>query len=123
LFDIQPGTISGNIESVSNPDETVLGIFEVAQESRLRVFFKASDFYSQGYGTVSQYWVNCDDMEQLTLPINEAGAFMSENSETYELLYYSTSFTPNGGPAIFGLKRCALCTLYGTNKKPEFWED
>ncbi len=123
LFDIQPGTITGNLKAVAAQDEIVLGVFEVAQERRHRVFFRASDFYSQGFSTTGKYWVDCEDMEQITLPIAEAGPFMAKHFETYELLFYSTSFAPGGGPAVLGLKRCALCTLYGTNKRPEFWID
>ena len=123
LFDIQPGTITGNIKPLSDPNETVLGIFEVAQEGRKRVFFRASDFYSQGFGPSSLTWIDCEDIEQEEVALASIGEFMSANNEKYELLYFTTSFAPSGGPAIFGIKRCALCTLYGTNKKPAFWID
>lgn len=118
LFDVQPGTITANIKSVSNENEIVLGIFEVVQEQRFRAFYRAFDFTSQGYQSLTQFWIDCDDIEQVQIPIENAGSFMAENFENYELLYFST-----GGPANFGIKRCALCTLYGTNKRPEFWID
>jgi len=118
LFDVQPGTITGNIRSTSDENESVLGIFEVAQEQRFRAYFRAFDFTSQGYQALTPFWINCEDIEQVSVPIQNTGAFMSENFENYELLYYIT-----GGPAIFGVRRCALCTLYGTNKRPEFWKD
>lgn len=118
LFDIQPGTITGNIKPLSDPNEIVLGIFEVAQEGRMRVFYRASDFYSQGFGPSSQTWIDCDDIQQVDIPRENIGVFMSANSDKYELLYFATF-----GPATFGIKRCALCTLYGTNKKPGFWID
>lgn len=118
LFDVQPGTIIGNISPLSDPNEVVLGIFEAAQEARKRVFYRASDFYSQGFGPQSQTWIDCDDIQLEEIPPASVGEFMSANSEKYELLFYYT-----GGGAVFGIKRCALCTLYGTNKKPGFWID
>ena len=117
LFDIQPGTITGNITSVDDPDEVVLGIFEVVQERRFRRFYIASDFFHQGFGTNTNNWIDCSDLEQKVTPTDSAGYFMIENNEVYELLFFTTS-----GFAIFGVRNCALCTLYGTNVQPDFWE-
>jgi len=118
LFDLQPGTIVGNIRSVNNPDEIVLGIFEVVQEERYRVFYYASDFFNQGFATFTNNWIDCNQ-ELVTVPELEAGPYMIENNDDQELLFYISG----GGGAVFGLRRCALCTLYGTNVQPSYWID
>lgn len=117
LFDVQPGITVGNIKSTTDPDETVLGIFEVSEEKRYRVYYYASDFVEQGYRTYTDVWLDCDQ-ELIVTPNDEAGSFMESNYPKYELLYYIT-----GGGAVFGVRSCALCTLYGTNVKPPYWKD
>jgi hypothetical protein len=50
IFDVIPGTISGNIFNVDDPDETVVGFFELASVDTARTFIlpgnlKENDFY------------------------------------------------------------------------------
>ncbi|RKQ42656.1 uncharacterized protein DUF4249 [Roseivirga pacifica] len=47
LFDKQQGTVLGNVVSVENPDEKVLGYFEVSGTSSKRVFLQLSDLDPQ----------------------------------------------------------------------------
>ncbi len=44
LFDKQQGAFGGNMRSISDPDEVVLGYFEVGGLSRKRVFYNFDDF-------------------------------------------------------------------------------
>ena len=40
----QPGYVAGNIKSLSNPDEKILGYFETSSVSSKRIYFNYSDF-------------------------------------------------------------------------------
>lgn len=118
LFDEQPGTLVGNILSLSEPSETVLGIFEVSQKSTRKVYYIPSDFYGQGLVLIHYSWVDCQDSELITPGWGKEEAFMQRYSSTYELQDYYDCCGPR-----FVTKDCGLCTRYGTNIEPEEWEE
>ncbi|MEQ9230715.1 MAG: DUF4249 domain-containing protein [Cyclobacteriaceae bacterium] len=118
LFDTQVGTIVGNIRSVSDNSQTVLGFFEVVQEQSVREFFEPRDFADEGYLIADPYIVDCSDEEPIITNVDQIGEFMEENGEDYTLCFFIT--TPPG--AGFHLKKCSECTLYAdSNKEPDFW--
>ena len=45
--DIQPGFVEGNIKNNNNPDELVMGFFEVVDQTSTRIFFNYSDFFTE----------------------------------------------------------------------------
>lgn len=46
LFDPQPGRVNGNISSVSNPNEPVIGYFDIAAIQEKRIFIASTDLPS-----------------------------------------------------------------------------
>ncbi len=118
LFDIQPGTIPGNIFSIDNPDELVLGYFDASQTSERRVFFTPQSFTPQGY-IRPDYLETCEENIE-DVPVQEIGAFMSteNNFETKEI-WAAFGFAET----VFRIvpRECGNCTDIGTTERPDFW--
>ncbi|HNP95042.1 MAG TPA: DUF4249 domain-containing protein [Cyclobacteriaceae bacterium] len=118
LFDIQVGTITGNLHNVANATETVLGYFDVVQERTVRQFYAPRDFQKDGYRVLDPFFVNCFNEEPILLPADQIGEFMERNQFAYSLCYFLSPAT-----AVFCKIRCADCTYHdGSNKRPDFWE-
>ena len=108
---VQPGFVAGNIVSVNNPNERVLGFFEVASIREERMFFNAEDFYPEGFD-----W-NC----RVGLP-PETTIPLSTLIRTRKVSYFSGSGGA-GSPIEVVFRRCGDCTKSGSNIKPNFWID
>jgi len=119
LFDTQVGVVEGNINNINNPEETVLGYFEVVQEQSKRRFFVHQDFRQYGFVRSSQFVVECSDDDLEMTAVDQIGEFMEENKDAYTLCYFITA-PPS---AVFCRIRCAECTEYSnSNQMPEYWE-
>ncbi len=110
LFDPQPSKIIGNIRSVSNPEEEVLGYLNVFSEDELRLFLTYDEVgffdFTSGYETCREDPVALDSL--------------------YLYWRYREITRPRyNGPVIDGyyltLPYCVDCTLRGSNKRPDFW--
>ncbi|MEQ9424625.1 MAG: DUF4249 domain-containing protein [Cyclobacteriaceae bacterium] len=116
LFDIQPASVVGNIRSVDNQDEVVLGYFDAAQVQEERKFYTPMDFVGQGFIPTTDA-LNCD---LDTLTFTELGPFMEQRTNTmnpFEVI----DIIGNGvsvAPTI-----CTDCTNRGINQEPEFWDE
>jgi len=121
LSDTQPGTIVGNIRSLSNPDEIVLGFFEAAQEVSVRRQFDRLDFFDDGFRVIRPNFVDCFNVDSLVSGKSaaEVAAALEEFGPDYVLTY----FTDAPPLAYYYPIECALCTEYGSNVRPDFWED
>ncbi|MDX2306046.1 MAG: DUF4249 domain-containing protein [Microscillaceae bacterium] len=120
LFDIQPGIIQGNIRSLDDKNEIVLGYFDASQVSTLREFFVPSDFNDQGFVRPS-YFANCFILD--TIPEARIGEYLltENNLESREIW---DSFGAFGFTDIFYVivpKACANCTGFADKKRPSFW--
>lgn len=120
LFDIQPGIIQGNIRSLDDENEIVLGYFDASQVSTLREFFVPSDFNDQGFVRPS-YFANCFILD--TIPEARIGEYLltENNLESREIW---DSFGAFGFTDIFYVivpKACANCTGFADKKRPSFW--
>ena len=118
LADLQPGTIVGNVRSISNPQEIVLGRFDAVQIQRLRRHFDREDFFNAGFRVIRGDFIDCADFD----PVSSADTIEAVDStlnvlgDEWVLSYFGNS------TAFFLPKRCAECTEFGSNKRPEFWE-
>jgi Domain of unknown function (DUF4249) len=122
----QQGFIAGNVFSVNNPDEKVIGYFEVASALTERIFFNFEDFFPNE--PKPPYIVECiviapalDD----TGPGEDAANF----SPLIKLLLYDgfkfVDFNGNSinNPYFIVRKECGDCTSLGSNIRPDFWID
>ncbi len=122
----QPGFIQGNIYAVDDPNEKVIGIFEVSSVSEKRMFFNYLDFYPNQARPA--YFVPCETSTPSTLYfggaspppfqnsiLNGASKYFSENPN------YPNSQNDLEGPFLVVPTPCGDCTRLGTSIKPDFW--
>jgi hypothetical protein len=125
----QPGFLQGNVYSSDNPDEKVLGYFDVASVSQQRIFFDYEDFFpgeplppyvdnctpfapnifGVTSGPVPEEFIPC-----VLKPMVELGlvSYLRDNKDEIE-----------GGPYIVVPRVCGDCTELGSNQIPEFWTE
>jgi hypothetical protein len=130
LSQSQPGFVFGNITSVDNPNQTVIGYFDVSSVSERRIFIDYSDF------NIPQpnYLYECDIR---VLEYNDNNVNDGDSNERIEIYKLLTSFeeqnlnydivnlpTPNtNGTWTIVNPECGDCTSVSSNIRPAFWED
>lgn len=123
----QPGFFSGNIFSVNDSEEKVVGFFEVSSVSiSQRLFFNFQDFFPNG--NIPPYFSDCETFA----PSNKI-VIGDLTSNLMDILNEGTAkyFGPNPnypnplslteGPYLMVEPQCADCTKIGSNVKPNFW--
>jgi hypothetical protein len=121
IFDAQPSQLIGNIHSVSNPAEPVIGYLTVTNVQTKRIFIPTSDLTSQ---ILTIYPYNCEQDSAsyrnskgintilsmlLTQPITNIPTSALGSSLPPPAFLYSSSL-------------CVDCTLRGTTQTPSFWK-
>lgn len=131
LSQSQPGFFSGNITCQSNPNEKVVGYFDVSSMSSQRIFFNFEDVFptTQPPGYFYDCYDNCIEEDQFLCPgaynycfsfglgstCSGVQAINSLNSG-YELYYAG----PN--PLFLIPPPCGDCTKFSSNVVPPFWQ-
>ena len=116
LFDEQQGSVIGNVSSVDNPEETVLGNFEVSGVSIKRVFFDFADLDDQLL--LPKYRYNC-------APDKLVGTSLDSTLYYVQRDYNIIVLNPlDAVPQVsLGIIFCTDCTTFASNIKPDFWID
>ncbi len=118
----QPGYVAGNMISKADPNEKVLGFFEISSMTSKRIYFNYEDFGLEK----PPYFVDCN---VLLLDYNDNTTLDNDLNER-EALY--TQLTYNNYQVVnlsqFTIYRivqaeCSVCTSISSNVKPDFWED
>jgi hypothetical protein len=119
LSDVQPGSLFGNIVSLTDSRETVLGYFEVSKVSEKRIFFSALDFYKEGLKDPATLRSNCNDIAPILVPQQELGTLMPKYERTM-LIWEVYGMAPY---ATFELlpKSCCDCRDQGPTERPSFF--
>lgn len=117
----QPGFFYGNIRCTENPNEKVIGFFEVASVSSQRVFFNYADLFPGE--PLPPYFMNCDERSykfcfSFTDPECKGAALVSSISSN-SLLYFAGS----GLYYLMVPPPCGDCTRFSSNVRPSFWID
>ena len=131
LSEIQTGFIEGNVSSVTNQNELVVGFFEVSAVDERRIYFNYADLFPGDI--LPPYFVTCADFISPVL-LEEDFAHNITNSPIIDALrsgwvYYESNDVPTYGspfghaPFVLVLEECGDCTLYGNNEIPDFWEE
>ncbi len=113
LFDPQPSQVSGNIRSVSNPDEPVLGFFSAYSTQQKRIFITRNELPSD-WRRITGY-ESCFPPDTIRLSEYPQERLMGMTFPVVGELpitdpgYVTTS--------VF----CADCRTVGTNKPPPYW--
>jgi hypothetical protein len=131
IFASQPYTVAGNMHNIKNPDEKVLGYFQVSAVKEKRLFIpfrevvrlglpfyyshdcerieKAPSEYSTPYGPP----VTFDDLYAMfCITSNYSFIEASYNEDTHQI-----------DKLVFAKPQCANCELTGFSEKPAYWID
>jgi len=123
IFDAQPSEISGNIHSVNNSSEPVLGYISVGSYSTKRIF--VDNYYLPAWGTtpLRPFYDGCTVEPELFNGPNGENQ-VAINIYAGDLLPINP-IVPKGSSLILGYtaseRRCQDCTVRGTNIQPSFW--
>lgn len=122
LFDRQLGAVAGNIISVEDPDEMVLGFFEVSGVSEKRTFVKFDELDKRFPWPKPQY--PCSNSDQLIRisALDSLGYYV--NSKGYGIIsaeYCLGERCGTGFSAMLAPRYCTDCRFRGPADKPDFW--
>lgn len=127
IFDAQPSQINGNIHSLTNPGEPVIGYFSAGTIASKRIFIANREL--PAWSTIKAY-PNCvldTFYYKYAVPprykdtINQVYLYLIKGSEIpVQAIVVPGRLTPLGYTASSA--ECVDCTLRGTNKQPAFWE-
>jgi Domain of unknown function (DUF4249) len=128
IFEKQAYPIMGNIHNKSDPNEMVLGYFQVSAVSKKRIYITTNEINDLD---IPFYKYECDRIiigpDDFVSDI--WGGVPATLAKIYSLYAGSTYafiepiFTSQGIKLAFAKHVCADCTLSGTLDKPDFWED
>jgi hypothetical protein len=110
IFDPQPSELSGNIQCVSDPSETVVGFISCGLVREKRIFIKPSEILK-----INDDWFfrpNCFDME---IPKFQLAGYHQVGYLIVEIL------DPAGNWLKIAPGECVDCRFYGSNIKPSYW--
>jgi hypothetical protein len=136
IFDALPSEIAGNIHSVANPSEPVIGYVSVGSTSSRRIFVTTQQL---PHWVTTPFYSNCklefdwtSIKPQPCCYYNFGGDNQVNDYINYNIGGYSNPFIPidaivsrPGQPPIgytASTRECVDCTLRGSNKKPGFWK-
>ncbi|MNQ22197.1 hypothetical protein D3C85_353340 [compost metagenome] len=130
LSQTQPGFFYGNIKSVDNPSEKVIGYFDVSSCSEKRLFFNYTDLFTI---TKPPYPYDCPtEIPEIDLGQYFFNYCFSTNPNAgcqgnLIVEYIRTKikvFFPNDGTQylLYPIE-CGDCTSFSSNIKPSFWID
>jgi hypothetical protein len=132
IFDALPTQINGNIHSIRNPSEPVIGYISVGNPSSLRIFI-ANQKLPQ-WKTDTSFYTGChiayDDKNPCCF-YNFGGVNQVDEYINYDISGYKYPLIPidaigmPGHPPIgfkASTRECVDCTVRGSNKPPAFWK-
>lgn len=119
----QPGFLAGNVFSMTDSEEPVLGYFGVSSVSSKRIFFDYTDFYP--VEPLPPYATGCTVLSTPLfrtpcLGICDSPLIESIKAERLEFFQFNTEGIGNE-PFLMVPRACGDCTALGDNVIPEFW--
>lgn len=126
LSQVQPGFIVGNIKNMNNPEEKIVGYFDVTTVSEKRIFFNFEDIFPSE--TSSSYFYECGIQDYSSLV-----DFPGPNSPLFggriDLIYFITNneivyynHHPTSGIYLMVYSYCGDCSSFSSNIAPDFWQ-
>lgn len=120
---IQPGFLNGNVFSISNSNEKVLGFFEVSSVSEKRIFFNFKDIFPNS--PFPPFVTVCGEDEIKNIELFTSDGLSSpliEKIKTNEVKFFGFPDFPTEKFPLLVIKRtCGDCTILGSNVRPDFW--
>ncbi len=123
LSETQPGFLQGNMMSLSNSNEKVVGFFEVSSVDEKRIYFNYEDLFPGE--PLPPYAQNCEQF--FTPPTSDGGGGCPLCSFIEQGFKYFGPHEPtdpeNEGPIVLVNRECGDCTALGNSEPPDFWID
>lgn len=123
---IQTGYFNGNIISDNNPEEKVLGFFDVSSVSSKRIFFNYEDFYlGEDRPNYARPCYEYAPVQNQGHPTDQCGSLIN-GIQYNQIVYFRPNPNPTAefdGPFIMVPRACGDCTVLGKNIVPDFWEE
>lgn len=125
IFEKQPFSIPSNIHNKNNPSELVLGYFQVSAAESKSVYITPDQLAGLNL-PVYQYEcerveVGPDDYPGARMTFDKIYASYTNSSYVFTEPVYDLRW--NLIKLVFAKNFCAICTLNGSLKKPDFWID
>ncbi|WP_181885051.1 DUF4249 domain-containing protein [Pontibacter diazotrophicus] len=121
LFDPLPAQLTGNVHSLANPDEPVIGYVGASSVQEKRIFVSRDELPKEW-----RYFYPTCQMDSLLPAEGETLADLAVRFKGGNYMPVTEIYPPQGGIAPIGYmgatKRCVDCRTRGTNVKPDFWE-
>lgn len=130
----QPGFYSGNIKNVNNPNEKVIGFFDVTYASKKRIFFNFEDVFPNQSKPKYPYYCPevtdanenqlkllfcfCPPRDCPTILCSGYSILQGLKTRTKAVLEYETDIN-----YTMANSQCIDCTTFSSNIKPSFWID
>jgi hypothetical protein len=114
IFDPQPSQLTGNVHSLSDAAEPVIGYVGVQSVAEKRIFIKRDEL-PRSWRALTGYEQNCpapDTLRPATGPALEV--FRSGRAIPIDRV--------EGGGLLYSSAECVDCRKRGTNVRPSFWE-
>ena len=124
---LQAGFVVGNINSISNSDEKVIGLFEVSSVTSSRMFFNYEDLYPNTL--LPPYAITCVESSPPLFDIAHnyrCGGLINaiENrTKVYLEDYLGDPPLTTWGPYLMVPRACGDCTALGESEPPSFWTE
>ena len=119
----QPGFINGNITSVDNSNEKVIGFFDVSSVSEKRIFFNYEDLFPGEPLPAYPYDCEISIYDRTKLKSNSVTpqdglTSLVINTRSHKIILFERE------DPIFKMviPECGDCRTIGSNKVPDFWE-
>lgn len=125
----QPGFFNGNIKRVENPDEKVIGFFEVSSVSTKRIFFNFHDVLPLENYPKYPYKCEIDPQNNSENILRFCFSSIDVTCQGYLLLslFYNNQavYYASSGADEFEIypTPCGDCTSFSSNIIPSFWID
>lgn len=119
LFDKAPLTLVGNMRNIANPEQAVLGNFQVSGAVTKRIFIENQDVAD--YLNVPNGFEDC----QIQYVGQTTEGFLLDSLTRSGWVVMDQTYNPARNDTILTMtksKRCYDCKLSGTNIKPDFWD-
>ncbi|MCL9807976.1 DUF4249 domain-containing protein [Flavobacterium luminosum] len=116
----QPGFLYGNLKCETDPDEKVIGFFDISSVSEKRIFFNFTDYFPDQ--PFPPYFYKCE-------PFNMIFCFgPSPECVGEDIIYYLNNnqivYYYGNKPDLYFLDTpCGDCTSFSSNIRPSFWID
>lgn len=124
IFDTQPYSVVSNIHNINDPDEKILGYFQVSAVKEKRIFISYDEIYPLH---LPAYHTNCEKIE--ADPVFYAATF----DELYKIFCINSDYcfieplyniqTGSLEKLVFAKPGCSTCGAAGNLTKPDFWID